>query len=231
MQLHPQALNKSPSLSKSTLRATINKAAIKTGELRLNGVIGNDWFGDGITAKKFVKELSALGAVTTLNLYITSEGGSVTEARAMYSELNRHKAKINVIIDGIAASAATFLAMAGDTITIGEGDLFMIHNARMGVGGDYREHQKAADLLASIDDVIRGHYSSRTGISDKQLRNWMDEEKWFTGTEAKSHGFATALVSNKGPSTNCVRVVPWIENAPKDFRPRRAAALNLLSGK
>lgn len=224
--------NLAPAPVKSILRGKVldNKSTVKTGEIRLNGVIGQDWFSDGISAKQFSKQLVALGSIDALDLYITSEGGSVVDAKAMYAELIRHRARVNVYIDGLAASAATFLAMAGDTITIGEGDLFMIHNARTVARGDARALKAVTDQLLLVDEIIRDIYVARTGIKEPQIRAWMDAETWFSGKEAHKNGFTTALVPNKGPATNCVHDVPWITNAPIENRPRRAAVLNIFNG-
>jgi ATP-dependent protease ClpP protease subunit len=113
----------------------------------LYGVIGEiylyDWFGDGVTAKQFADDLKALGNVKTIDLRINSEGGSVFDGKAMYSLLNEHKAKIIVHIDGLAASAASFVAMAGDEIEIAEGGFVMIHNAYMVAMGDARELRRS----------------------------------------------------------------------------------------
>ena len=94
------------------------------------GPIGEDFFGEGISAKNFASQLKELGAVRTIDLHIDSPGGSVTDARTIYTLLVEHKATINVKIDGFAASAASFIAMAGDEVAIAEGGFFMIHEAR-----------------------------------------------------------------------------------------------------
>src|SRR6185369_10879333 len=108
-------------------------------EIYLYGVIGGDWFGEGVTAKQFADDLKKLGNVKTIDLRINSEGGSVFDGKAMYSLLNEHPAKVVTHIDGLAASAASFLAMAGDEIEIAEGAFVMIHNAYTIAMGDARE--------------------------------------------------------------------------------------------
>ncbi len=92
-----------------------------SAEIYLYGAIGGDWMGEGITAKQFADDLKALGPVKKIDLRINSEGGSVFDGKAMYSLLNAHSANITVHVDGLAASAASFIAMAGDTIEIAEG--------------------------------------------------------------------------------------------------------------
>ena len=168
------------------------------GEILLYGPIGFDFFGDGITAKQFVKELRALGEVKDIALRIDSPGGSVTDAAAIYSNLRETRARIRVHIDGMAASAASYIAMIGDDIEVGESSLVMIHNARGGTYGTAAEMRKQADVLDKVSDQIASAYIARTGNDRKTVQAWMDDEKWFTGPEAMDAGFATELVENKG---------------------------------
>lgn len=177
------------------------KTAAKRGKLEVYGAIGGGFWSDGITAKRFNDELKKLGDVEHIDLHINSEGGQVTEARDMYNALVQHGAQIHVEIGGLAASAATFLAMAGDTISISEGALFMIHNASLITFGDAREHDKSAKLLRTVNDTIIDTYMARTKIPRQKLAKWMDDETWFSGKEAVDHGFATDLIPNKGEET------------------------------
>jgi ATP-dependent Clp protease, protease subunit len=130
-------------------------------------------------------------------LHINSPGGDVSEADAIYTALNAHQAKVNVYIDGLAASAASYIAMAGDTIAIAEHAKFMIHNAWGVAIGNAEEMRKLAGVLDKIDTTIRLIYQRRTGNSDKQLRDWMEAETWFTGQEAKASGFADKVIKAK----------------------------------
>ena len=116
-----------------------NSEADAPAELILYGDIssGNSWYDDEITPKQFDEELKALGDVDEITVRINSGGGDVFAANAIYTRLKDHKAKINVKIDGWAASAATIIAMAGDTIQIPASGVFMIHNPKMGVLGYY----------------------------------------------------------------------------------------------
>lgn len=177
------------------------RTSVKKGRIEVYGAIGGGFWSDGISAKKFNDEVKKLGNVDEIDLYINSEGGVVTEARDMYNVLVQHKAKINVEIGGLAASAATFLAMAGDTIAINEGALFMIHNASLITWGDARDHEASAKLLHTVNDIIVDTYIARTSIARKRLVDWMNDETWFSGKEAVEHGFATELIPNKGAET------------------------------
>jgi ATP-dependent Clp protease protease subunit len=218
--------------SPTKLTARVIDAKKKRGEIVMYGVIGMDWFGDGITAKSFEKELKGLGDVDTIDLHINSEGGSVHDARAIYNLLNTHKARVEVHIDSLAASAASFVAMAGDKITIAESGFFMIHNARMYAGGTAEDFEAAAKFLRTVNRTIADTYIARTGNSAEKVKKWMDAETWFTGQEALDEGFASDIVKNKtGDDATAKITVSSVFNyarVPAPFRANRAKALALL---
>jgi len=179
----------------SGYRVIHNKAADRA-EIYLYGVIGGDWFGDGVTAKQFADDLKALGSVKTIDLRINSEGGSVFDGKAMYSLLVEHKAKVITHIDGLAASAASFIAMAGDEIEIAEGGFVMIHNAWLFAMGDARELRRTADLLDTVNKTILDVYVGRTKGDAAAIARMMDAETWMTSAEAVANGFADRMVDN-----------------------------------
>ncbi len=189
-------LKAKPATAKASgYRVVANKAA-NSAEIYLYGIIGGDWFGDGVTAKQFADDLRGLGNVKTIDLRINSEGGSVFDGKAMYSLLNEHPAKIIVHIDGLAASAASFVAMAGDEIQIAEGGFVMIHNAYMVAIGDAREMRRSADMLDTVNNTIVDVYVSRTKGDRKAIAKMMDDETWMTAAEAAKNGFADTVVEN-----------------------------------
>ena len=200
----------------------------KRAEIYLYGVIGIDWFDEGVTAKQFAKDLKDLGAVDQIDVRINSDGGSVTDARAIYTLLVEHPAEINVHVDGIAASAASFLAMAGKTITVAEGGFIMIHNARMGCFGEAEDHIRAATVLETVNETIRETYIARTNQGADKIKKWMDAETWFTGKEAVQYGFADRLVENMRVAA-CVRHPEAFKAVPSHLRPKRAAAAAALA--
>lgn len=211
---------------------TAKKTSTKKGEITLYGTIGESWWGDGVSAKKFTDELKKLGAVDEIDLFLNSDGGVVTEARTMYNRLVEHQAKVRVHIDGIAASAASFLAMAGDEIIIAEGAFFMIHNARGVAVGQAADMRRMADVLETVNRTIVDTYAARTGNKSTDLKKWMDAETYFTGKEALDKGFATSMTSNKGQVAACV--TPWLVNVcgktlPIPLRPNRARAAAILA--
>lgn len=198
-----------------------------SAEIYLYGVIGGDWFGEGVTAKQFADDLKALGSVKTIDLRINSEGGSVFDGKAMYSLLNEHPAKIVVHIDGLAASAASFVAMAGDEIEIAEGGFVMIHNAYMVAIGDAREMRRAADMLDTVNNTVIDVYVSRTKGERKAIAKMMDDETWMTGADAVKNGFADRMVENLKVAA-AVKNPDRFKNLPSSLKPnhqRAAAAL------
>lgn len=169
-----------------------------TAEILIYEQIGESWWdGGGVGAKKFAEDLKALGDVSSIDVRINSPGGDVFEGDAIYSALNNHKATINVFIDGVAASAASYIAMAGDTIAIAEHAKFMIHNAWGLAIGNAKEMRKTADVLATLDSAIQLIYQRRTNQTDKQLADWMDAETWFVGQQAIDNKFADTLIPAK----------------------------------
>lgn len=198
------------------------------GEIYLYGIIGvskDNFMGiDGISAKDFADDLKKLGAVKSIDLRINSDGGIVDDARAIYNLLASHGAAINVHIDGIAASAASFVAMVGRSISIAEGGFVMIHNARGGVFGTADELEGKAKVFRSYNESILNTYASRTGIDRAQLKAWMDDETWFAAEDAKKHGFVDTIVQNVRAVACASRLSLIYNNVPAALRPNRAAA-------
>lgn len=150
-----------------------------------------EWWG-GVAPEPFVKALRGITA-GTIHLRINSPGGSVFAARTMETALREHKARIVVHIDGLAASAATFVAMAGDEIIVSKGSMFMIHKAWTYAWGNADDLAKTAALLDKIDGTLVETYVDRTGASAEAVAEWMSAETWFTAAEAVEHGFADKI--------------------------------------
>lgn len=198
------------------------------GEIYLYGQIGQSFWGDGISAKVFADDLKKLGAVTTIDVRINSEGGDVFEGKAMYTLLSQHAAKIVVHIDGLAASAASFIAMAGDEIEIAEGAFVMIHDcmgACMGLAEDMRSY---ADLLDSANGSIIDVYVARTGQPADVIRKWMKDETWFSGKDAVANKFADKMVANLKVAAS-IKHPQAFKNLPVSLRPHRTAAAAKLA--
>ncbi len=192
-------------------------------ELYIYGVIGGDWFGEGITAKQVADDLKALGKVKTIDVRINSEGGNVFDGKAIYSLLMDNRADINVKIDGLAASAASFIAMAGDTIEIAEGAFVMIHDAYGVSFGRAEEMRAYADLLDTVNTSIVDVYKARTKQDAKKIMKWMKDETWFTAKEAVANGFADKMTENLKVAA-CVTHPDRFKHVPSSLLPRRAVA-------
>lgn len=180
-----------------TIRLEADNEA-STAELMLYDTIGFDfWSGGGITAKDLAEQLKAIGAVDQITVKINSPGGDVFDGLAIYNLLKQNGSPVNVEIDGMAASIASVIAMAGDTINIAEGGMMMIHDAYGGVMGNSEDMLAMANLLDKIDGQIAGIYASRTGRKADTFRGLMDDETWMTGQEAVDAKLATAVMPNK----------------------------------
>jgi ATP-dependent protease ClpP protease subunit len=156
--------------------------------------IGQGMFG-GVTASDFAKQLSALGKVEDINVRINSPGGDVFDGLAIYNSLKAHPAPVNVRIDGLAASIASVIAMAGDTVEIAETALFMAHNPWSAVIGEANDLRKMADTLDLIKGQLQIAYA-RSGKTADELSAIMDAETWLTGAEAVSAGFCDSLCTS-----------------------------------
>lgn len=169
----------------------------------------------GVSAKAFIAELGALASGTALELRLNSPGGSVFDAVAIYNALKRHEGAVTVTIDGIAASAASYVAMAGDEVVMPENAFLMIHDPSglvMGTAGDMREMAEALDKIAG--SLIKG-YAAKSGKADDEIATLMAAETWFDAAEAVEAGFADRIAEP-------VRIAARFEigrfrNAPSDL--------------
>lgn len=132
------------------------------------------------------------GRDVTIN--INSPGGDYFEGLAIYNLLDQYDGNVKVRVIGLAASAASFLAMGGDTIEIAKAGFFMIHNASTGVYGNKEMMRDAADVLAQLDEVMAGIYVDRTGKSAKDIAKMLDAETWISGEDAVDMGFADGFL-------------------------------------
>lgn len=166
-------------------------------ELILYGDISSEsWWGDEITPRKFSEDLAALGNVQEITVRINSGGGDVFAANAIYTRLKDHPAKINVKIDGWAASAATIIAMAGDVVEIPANGIFMVHDPQMGVCGHFsaEEFRKIAAELEIIKQSIVNGYALKTGMPGDEIAALMETETWYDGQQAVDAGFCDKVM-------------------------------------
>lgn len=161
--------------------------------LFLNGEISDEtWYGDEVTPKLFKDELSAgQGSIT---VWINSPGGDVFAAAQIYNMLRDYKGNVTVKIDGIAASAASVIAMAGDTVLVSPVAMIMIHNPATIAFGEARDMEKAISMLNEVKESILNAYERKTGMNRVKLSHMMDDETWFNAKKAVELGFADRVL-------------------------------------
>ncbi|MBR4767151.1 MAG: Clp protease ClpP [Clostridia bacterium] len=173
------------------------KAEDESGErvLEFYGTIAEEsWFDDDITPAMFKEELfSGKGPVT---VWINSPGGDCIAASQIYAMLMDYPFDVNVKIDGIAASAASVIAMAGTKVLMAPTALMMIHNPATMAAGDHNEMQKAIDMLAEVKESIINAYELRTGQDRKSLSKLMESETWMNAHKAVELGFADGIIQD-----------------------------------
>lgn len=162
--------------------------------LQIYDMIGEDpWTGAGMTAKRVSGILRGIGA-KDITVKINSPGGDVFEGFAIYNELRQHKAKVRVEVMGIAASAAAYIAMAGDEIAMGLGSLMMVHNSWGMVVGNRNDLAGAIDVLEKIDGSQIDIFAARTGLKRDEIEKMMDAETFMTAQDAVAMGFADSVM-------------------------------------
>lgn len=161
--------------------------------LLIYGVIGRGWFSD-VSADEVNRELLDYGEIENIIVRIHSPGGSIAEGCAIYNSLKRHPAKVKVFVDGMCASIATVIAMAGDEIIMSPVSSMMIHNPlTMGMEGGADDLRKRADLLDQLKEVIINSYVTKSKLEREEISKLMDAETTFNANEALEKGFATKI--------------------------------------
>ena len=149
-----------------------------------------------VSAKGLITKIKAMGSIKNITLRINSVGGNVFEAQAMHSYLQSHPANVTVRIDGIAASAASVVAMAGDKIIMPENTLMMIHNPTGGVYGEADDMRDTAEILDKVRDTIANTYAAKTGLDREKIIQMMNDETWLTATEAHELKFCDEIAES-----------------------------------
>lgn len=168
---------------------TIRMKADDVAEILLYDVIGADFFGDGVTAKDFRDQIKGVKA-KTINLRINSPGGSVFEASAILAALDDWKGRIEVDIDGLAASAASVVAMAGDRVRMASNAMMMIHDPYTMTAGGAEQMRATAEILDKVKDQIIATYQRRSKRTEAELSQMMSAETWLVGKDAVEAGLA-----------------------------------------
>lgn len=166
--------------------------------LHLNGTIASEsWVDDDVTPQIFKNEL--MSGSGPLTLWINSPGGDVFAAAQIYNMLMDYKDDVIVNIDGIAASAASVIAMAGTTVNMSPVAMMMIHNPMTVAIGDSKEMEKAIAMLSEVKESILNAYEIKTSLSRVQLSHLMDAESWFNAKKALELGFADSILYEPAP--------------------------------
>ena len=186
-QLQPRALDRwNPGV----------RAAAEEGDRTISvyDAIGYDyWTGEGVTAKRVAAALRSMGAGPVI-VNVNSPGGDMFEGLAIYNLLREHDGEVTVKVLGLAASAASIIAMAGDTVQIARAGFLMIHNAWVLAVGNRNDLREYADFLEPFDRAMADIYAAHTGQDRKAMAKLMDAETWIGGSEAIEQGFADELL-------------------------------------
>jgi len=161
--------------------------------LFLNGEISDEtWYGDEVTPKLFKDELNSREGDITV--WINSPGGDVFAAAQIYNMLRDYKGSVTVKIDGLAASAASVIAVAGDTVLMSPVAMMMIHNPATLAIGNAKEMERAIGMLNEVKESILNAYEDKTGLKRSKLSKMMDDETWFNAKKAVELGFADKIL-------------------------------------
>lgn len=195
-------------------------------------VIGYDWWtGEGVTAKRIAGALRNLGpGPVTVN--INSPGGDMFEGLAIYNLLRGHDGEVTVKVLGLAASAASIIAMAGDTVQIARAGFLMIHNCWVMAIGNRHDLREVADTLEPFDAAMADIYTARTGLSIEEVQKQMDGETWINGSSAVDQGFADELLPSdqvKQGGEKKASAVRRLEAALRSSGMPKSEAMKLIS--
>jgi ATP-dependent protease ClpP protease subunit len=172
-------------------------AILEDGKLRLSGYVGDYYFSDGFTSSDVVLALAEIEDGEPLAVHINSGGGIATEGAAIHALLSARSGVTDVVIEGIAASAASLIAMAGDTVTMSAGAVMMIHDPSGYTFGTSDAHSKTIEGLEALATAYARVYAQKSGKTADECRAIMKEERWLTPEQAVAEGFADATTENK----------------------------------
>ena len=163
-------------------------------ELIIDGEIASyGWYGDEVTPKQFKNDLNKLQG-KDITVWVNSPGGDVFAGSCIYTMLKEHKGKVTVKIDGLAASAASVIAMAGHVVQMSPTSMMMIHNPWTVAAGDIKELNTARQRLEECKESIINAYALKTGITRDELSKLMDDETWMSANTAIEKGFASEML-------------------------------------
>lgn len=166
------------------------------GKLYLYGTIAEDsWFDDDVTPALFYDELNKMTG--PIDVYINSPGGDCFAASQIYTMLSEYPHEVTVKIDGVAASAASVIAMAGNEVLMARTAMMMIHNPATLAWGDHKDMEQTIKMLNEVKESIINAYEKKTGLSRQKLSQYMDDETWMNSEKAVELGFADGLIGEE----------------------------------
>ena len=180
-------------------------------ELRMNGPVVDDsdawyyeWFDEPCVSPKNIREFLENAGTTDISVTINSMGGSVFAGSEIYTALKNHTGHVEVVVGGLAASIASVIAMAGDTIKISPLGQIMIHNAAMFNYGDHQGMSKASEILFNTSESLARVYAQKTGKTVDEMMDLMNKESWFTADKAVEVGLADEVLFLESPEFEMV---------------------------
>lgn len=167
----------------------------KTADLFIFGEVTSwRWYDEDVSAGSFQKDLEEIGQVDTLNIHINSCGGDVFEGIAIYNLIKQYNATKNVYIDGIAASIASVIAMAGDNIYMSNTSIIMVHNCWTWTSGNAEDLRKTADDMDKVMQAMRNAYLQKVNITEEKLKQLLDNETYLIADECLEMGFCSEII-------------------------------------
>lgn len=208
----------------------IRAKSATTAEIVIYSPIGQSFWEDALSAKQFSEELKKVDAsVTEIIVRINSPGGDVFDGIAIYNRLKQHKAKKTVYIDGLAASIASIIALAGDEIIIGEGALFMVHLPWTFAYGNRNDLDNVVQRLMDIEEQMVGIYARKSGLDRAEIKALLEAETWMGADEAIEKGFVNSKMEDSVPIAASVMESKWFLRKPKTYN-SESKAVNSAKG-
>jgi ATP-dependent Clp protease protease subunit len=193
----------------------------KTLEIYVYDAIGG-WLG-GITPQMVADDLKAAGKIDVINLRINSPGGDVFDGIAIHNLLKSHRARVEVDIDGLCASIATIIAMAGDEVRMAQNAMFMVHEPSSGAYGTGEDLRKQADMLDQAKEILLDTYVGKTGGDRDHLSELMAGESWLRAADAREEGFVDSITDELEMAA--CHDLSRFRNAPKHLHAQNKTAL------
>lgn len=213
--------NKMASAIKHDFKAEVNG---DTTEITIYGDIGESWWGESISSNDIKNALKDV-TTETITIHLNSPGGDAFDGIAIYNQLKNHDAKVIAYVDGLAASAASIIAMAADELIMNTGSMLMIHEASTFTWGTKADIKKTLNALEGIDKSIADIYMTRFNGERNELENLVESETWFTASEAVDVGLADKVNESKNDDNienlktmifNLQNEITQLKNNPKE---------------